>query len=265
MLLAERGKVRCADEPMPPRPRSSTHDEDIDMILCRYRVCGTQGPGGGGSPLRNVTQVLRLVSPAVIVIRPIGVLKGKEGNRMRNMVLTCVFGAAGLLVLAGCSTTPRTGAKQAQLTGNSETAIQLAKKADPGLQKFFDTAAGYAVFPSVGKGAVGVGGAYGHGELYEGARLAGYCTLTQASIGLALGGQKYTELIFFETKDALDRFKSGNFAFAAQASAVALKSGVSTNAKYAAGIAVFTMGEEGLMYEASVGGQKFNFEPTQKP
>jgi len=184
---------------------------------------------------------------------------------MRNVAFACVFVAAGLLVLAGCATTPESGAKQAQLTSNSETAIQLAKKADPGLQKFFDTAAGYAIFPSVGKGAIGVGGAYGHGELYEGGKLAGYCTVTQASIGFALGGQKYTELIFFETKAAVDRFKSGNFAFAAQASAVALKSGVSTNAKYADGVAVFTMGEAGLMYEASVGGQKFNYEPAPKP
>jgi lipid-binding SYLF domain-containing protein len=184
---------------------------------------------------------------------------------MRNVAFACVFVAAGLLVLAGCATTPQTGAKQAQLTSNSETAIQLAKKADAGLQKFFDTAAGYAVFPSVGKGAIGVGGAYGRGELYEGGKLAGYCTVTQASIGFALGGQKYTELIFFETKAAVDRFKSGNFSFAAQASAVALKSGVSTNAKYADGVAVFTMGEAGLMYEASVGGQKFNYEPAPKP
>ena len=181
---------------------------------------------------------------------------------MRNMMLTCVFTAAGLLVLTGCATTPQTAEKQAQLTSNSGTAIQLAKKADPGLQKFFDTAAGYAIFPSVGKGAIGVGGAFGRGELYEGGKLAGYCTVTQASIGLALGGQKYSELIFFETKPALDRFKSGNFSFAAQASAVALKSGVSANAKYAEGIAIFTMGEEGLMYEASVGGQKFNFQPA---
>jgi lipid-binding SYLF domain-containing protein len=121
------------------------------------------------------------------------------------------------------------------------------------------------VFPGVGKGGVGVGGAYGRGELFEGGKLAGYCTLTQASIGLQLGGQKYTELIFFETKAALDRFKSGNFAFAAQASAVALKSGASANAKYAGGVAVFTMGEAGLMYEASIGGQKFSFEPIQTP
>lgn len=180
---------------------------------------------------------------------------------MKTMMWVCTLVTTGAVLLAGCSTAPKSEAGQEQLTVKGETAIQSAKKADPGLQKFFDTAAGYAVFPSVGKGAIGVGGAYGHGELYQGGQLAGYCTLTQASIGLALGGQKYTELIFFESQAALDRFKSGNFAFAAQASAVALKSGVSANAKYSDGVAVFTMGEAGLMYEASVGGQKFNYQP----
>ena len=102
-------------------------------------------------------------------------------------------------------------------------------------------------------------------ELYEAGKLVGYCTLTQASIGFALGGQKYTELIFFETPAAVNRFKSGSFAFAAQASAVALQSGASANAKYSDGVAVFTLGEAGLMYEASVGGQKFSFEPLAAP
>jgi lipid-binding SYLF domain-containing protein len=176
---------------------------------------------------------------------------------------TCVMACA--LLLAGCSTAPKSAQGQAQLTVKAEDAIQMAKKADPGLQKFFDTAIGYAVFPSVGKGAVGVGGAYGRGTVFEGGKPAGYATLTQASIGLALGGQKYTELIFFEDKAALDRFKSGNFAFAAQVSAVALKSGASANAKYSSGVAVFTMGETGLMYEASVGGQKFAYQPIQTP
>ena len=89
----------------------------------------------------------------------------------------------------------------------------------------------------------------------------GYCTLTQATVGLALGGQAYTQLIFFETDAALRDFKSGNYAFAAQASAVALRSGAGANAKYANGVAVFTMSEEGLMFEASIGGQKFSYEP----
>ncbi|RPJ35986.1 MAG: hypothetical protein EHM35_08900, partial [Planctomycetaceae bacterium] len=124
------------------------------------------------------------------------------------------------------------------------------------------SSAGYAVFPTVGKGAVGVGGAFGRGELIQGGRVVGYCSLTQASIGLALGGQAYSELIFFETPEALQKFKSGDYTFSAQVSAVALKSGASANAKYADGVAVFTMGEEGLMVEASVGGQRFSFQPV---
>ena len=182
---------------------------------------------------------------------------------MRTIVWGCMCVAVAALLLAGCATAPKSAEGKTELTGKVQTAVDRATKQDPGLMKFIREAAGYAVFPSVGKGAVGVGGAYGHGELYEGGKLAGYCTLTQASIGLALGGQKYTEMIFFETPAALERFKSGNFAFAAQASAVALKSGASANAKYADGVAVFTMGEAGLMYEASIGGQKFSYQPIQ--
>jgi lipid-binding SYLF domain-containing protein len=169
--------------------------------------------------------------------------------------------AVAAFLVGGCATAPKTAEGKAELSAKVQTAKESAVKSDPGLQKFFDEAAGYAIFPTVGKGAVGVGGAYGRGELYEGGQLVGYCTLTQASIGLQLGGQAYTEMIFFEAQAALDRFKTGNFAFAAQASAVALKSGASANAKYTDGVAVFTMGEAGLMYEASIGGQKFSYEP----
>ncbi len=184
---------------------------------------------------------------------------------MRTIVWGCACVAVTAFLFAGCAAAPKSTEGKAELTSKVQAAVDRATKQDPGLTKFFNEAAGYAVFPSVGKGAVGVGGAYGRGELYQGGKVVGYCTLTQASIGLALGGQKYTELIFFETPAALERFKSGNFAFAAQASAVALKSGASANAKYAGGVAVFTLGETGLMYEASIGGQKFKFEPIQTP
>lgn len=180
---------------------------------------------------------------------------------MKKIVLTLLFVAVMMFIVSGCATAPKTAEGRAELNAKVQNAKESALKSDPGLKKFFDEAAGYAIFPSVGKGAIGVGGAYGKGELYEAGQLEGYCTLTQASIGLALGGQVYTELIFFETRTALDRFKSGNFAFAAQVSAVALKSGASANAKYSDGVAVFTMGESGLMYEASVGGQKFSYKP----
>jgi len=180
---------------------------------------------------------------------------------MKRIVVTCMFVAVAVFLVTGCSTAPKTAEGKSELNVKVQNAIDNAVKSDPGLKKFFDEAVGYAVFPKVGKGAVGVGGAYGRGELYEAGELAGYCTLTQASIGLALGGQAYTELIFFETQHALDRFKTGNFAFAAQASAVALESGASANAKYTDGVAVFTMAEAGLMYEASIGGQKFSYKP----
>ncbi|MEK6703838.1 MAG: YSC84-related protein, partial [Planctomycetota bacterium] len=114
--------------------------------------------------------------------------------------------------------------------------------------------------PNVGKGAVAIGGAYGRGVLYEGGEFAGYCDLTQASIGFALGGQEYTEIIAFKTQDALSSFKNGTFEFGAQATAVALYSGAGANARYSGGVAVFTMDEAGLMYEASIGGQSFSYQ-----
>jgi lipid-binding SYLF domain-containing protein len=147
------------------------------------------------------------------------------------------------------------------LETQTQAAIQVARTTDPGLQKFFDTAAGYAVFPKVGKAAWIVGGAYGKGILYEGGRPAGYCDMTQASVGVAYGGQAYTEIIFFETPEALNKFKAGQLALAAQASAVAVTAGASANAKYSNGVLIFTRGEAGLMVEASIGGQKFSYQP----
>ncbi len=180
---------------------------------------------------------------------------------MRRIVLLWAWAAVGVVGLTGCATAPSTPQEKADLNTQVEAAIRVAKDTDPGLQKFFDTAAGYAVFPEVGKGAFGVGGAFGRGLLFQAGRPVGYCSLTQATIGAAVGGQAYTELIFFETPDALNRFKAGSYAGTAQASAVALKSGAATNAKYANNVAVFTMGHSGLMVEASLGGQKFSFEP----
>src|SRR2546428_401597 len=117
-----------------------------------------------------------------------------------------------LLGLAGCSTAPKSESGKAELTDKVQVAIEKCKKNDADIAKFFDSAAGYAVFPTVGKGAVGIGGAYGKGELYaKGGELIAYCDLTQASIGLALGGQAYTEIIFFEDQPAFDRFKAGKF------------------------------------------------------
>jgi lipid-binding SYLF domain-containing protein len=131
---------------------------------------------------------------------------------------------------------------------------------DPGLQRFFDNAAGYAVFPAVAEGAIGVGAAHGTGELMTGDKAIGKISLTQVTVGLQLGGQSFAQIIFFENERTLDGFKHGDFAFAAQASAVALASGASANAAYRNGVAVFTATKGGLMYQASVGGQKFSYK-----
>jgi lipid-binding SYLF domain-containing protein len=163
--------------------------------------------------------------------------------------------------MAACSTSPRSESGKTEQDADVARAMDTFRKGDAGVNKIINESYGYAIFPSVGKGAVGVGGAYGKGQVFEQGTRVGYCDLTQASIGLALGGQAYSELICFENKAALDKFKTGNFTFAAQATAVALKSGAGANAKYADGVVVFTAGEAGLMYEAAIGGQKFSYRP----
>lgn len=139
-------------------------------------------------------------------------------------------------------------------------AIIAVKKSDPGIQKFFDGSAGYAVFPTVGKGAIGVGGAHGKGLVIVNDKAIGRTSLSQITIGLSLGGQKYSQFIFFKDKTALGHFQRGNYEMGAQASAVAVTAGASADADYDKGVAVFTNIGGGLMADASVGGQKFTYE-----
>ena len=181
---------------------------------------------------------------------------------MKLFSVVCAASIAAL-PLAACSSTPtpKTTEKQVDVKADATAALERAKREDPTLGARLDEAAAYAVFPKVGKGAAGVGGAYGRGVLYEGGKMVGYCDLTQASIGLQLGGQSYTEILCFETQQAVEKFKKGDLALDAQASAVAIKSGASRNARYEDGVAVLTSNEKGLMAEASVGGQKFRFQP----
>jgi hypothetical protein len=109
-----------------------------------------------------------------------------------------------LVIVGGCATAPSSPEGRVELNRDVDTALTKAKVQDPSLQAFLDKAYGYAIFPSVGKGAVGVGGAYGKGEVFERSKQIGYCDLSQATIGIALGGQTFTEIIAFETKAAQD-------------------------------------------------------------
>jgi len=146
---------------------------------------------------------------------------------------------------------------------------------------FFGKSYGYAVFPTIGKGGIGVGGAYGKGRVYAKGKYVGDTSMTQVTLGFQLGGQAYSQIIFFEDKRAFDEFTGGNFEFGAQASAVAITAGASAEAStagssagasggqhdattvgnYTKGMAVFTVAKGGLMYEASIGGQKFSYTP----
>ncbi len=154
--------------------------------------------------------------------------------------------------------------KGSSLDKETKAAIELFKKTDSKIQRLFDTATGYAVFGTVTKGAIGIGGAHGNGEVFEKGKLIGTASLTQVTVGLQLGGQEYSEVIFFENQEALNSFKSSKFAMSAQLSAVAAAEGASADAKYRQGVLVFTITKGGLMFEASVGGQKFKFKPLSE-
>ena len=172
-------------------------------------------------------------------------------------LLTAIILITGL-ALAGQA------ADHKKLQADVDAAIKEFKKADAGLKDTFKKAAGYVVFPNVGKGGFILGGAHGNGHVYEKGKLIGYASLTQVTVGAQVGGQEFSEVIFFETKEALAKFKESGFAMSAQLSAVAAAEGASKNAKYVDGVMVFTRAKEGLMAEASVGGQKFKFEPVGK-
>ena len=146
----------------------------------------------------------------------------------------------------------------------AQDVVGLFMKTDPGLKQFFGNCVGYAVFPAVTKAAVGIGGAQGGGYVYDKNALIGTVTLTQMTLGWSLGAQSYAELIFFETNDAFNQFKKNETVLSAQIGAVAAAEGASAKAKYQIGVAVFTITKNGLMFEASVGGQKFSFVPVAR-
>jgi lipid-binding SYLF domain-containing protein len=173
------------------------------------------------------------------------------------------YSAALLAVLLSFPVTPG-GSDVVADPSDVAAVIKKFKEKDPGMTKVFADAYGYAVFPTVGKGGIGLGAARGKGYVYQRGRLIGRTTLTQVTIGLQLGGQAYSEVVFFRDADALDNFKRGRLKLDAQASAVALTARASADLAYRKGVAIVTMAKGGLMYEASVGGQKFSYHPIRK-
>ena len=128
------------------------------------------------------------------------------------------------------------------------------------LKPYFKEAAGFAVFPNIPKAGLGFGGARGNGEVFEDGKVIGSTTVTQLTFGFQLGGQAFSQIIFFQNKRDLDRFTDGNFEFGASASAALITEGANAAVDYTNGVAVMTFSKGGIMYEASIGGQKFTFK-----
>ncbi|HEX7844694.1 MAG TPA: YSC84-related protein [Chitinophagaceae bacterium] len=157
------------------------------------------------------------------------------------------------------SSIAQTSTKDQKIVADAKAAKAEFISTDGLMQNLFNNSYGYVIFPNVGKGAIGIGGAAGNGAVFQNGTLIGMAKMTQVSVGFQWGGQAYREVIFFETKEALDRFRQNKLEFAAQASAVAATAGAAANVKYKDGVMIFSKVKGGLMYEASIGGQKFKF------
>jgi lipid-binding SYLF domain-containing protein len=176
-------------------------------------------------------------------------------------VLALAMGVFGLAT-TGCSTAPKSDSARAALNTESRATVSAFMDRDRSLRTLMDQSVGYAVFPSVGKAGFIGGGAYGRGEVFERGMFAGYADITQGSVGLQIGAQSYDELIVFLTQDQLDKFRRNQFAFSANASAVALAEGAAAAADHSQGVIVVVRPQGGLMAEASIGGQEFTFQPA---
>ena len=193
--------------------------------------------------------------------------------QIQRVIVQASFALLLAALFLGCNATPTR-------TENDAT-VELFRNAGESAQ-FFNSAYGYAVFPTIGKGGLGVGGAHGTGRVFERGVYVGDASMTQLTAGFQAGGQAYSQIIFFQDKRALDEFRRGNFEFGAQANAVVITAGANAQAStggssagvsggrkdastaggYYKGMAVFTIAKGGLMYEVSLGGQKYNFTPA---
>ena len=175
------------------------------------------------------------------------------------------LGAAAIALIAmiaiGCQTAPKTEAAKADLESDAQNALARMQAQDESLQAVVEKGVGHCIFPNAGKGGLILGGGYGRGIVYDDTgNQIGFADITQLSAGAQIGGQAFSELLVFQTQDALDRFKNNQFTFRANASAVIVKAGAAANSPTSAdGVLVFIMPKAGAMAEASVSGQRFTF------
>ena len=181
-------------------------------------------------------------------------------KNIRQSLLNYGLLVAAILLVGGMSF-GQSKKKVKEIRSDAKEAVAEFIVADWQMEKRFQQAYGYVVFPNVGKGGLGIGGSSGNGVAYLGGVEIGMAKLSMVTIGFQAGGQAFREVIFFENKESMDRFKNNKFEVAAQVSAVAATAGASADADYTGGVMIFTMQKGGLMYEASVGGQKLTYNP----
>ncbi|NTU53997.1 MAG: hypothetical protein HGA97_09935 [Chlorobiaceae bacterium] len=173
---------------------------------------------------------------------------------------TLLLALAAMMMLSG---TARAGWDPGDEVNAGHT-IEMFKQADPSLDRFFSRAYGYAVYSDIYKGGfMIIGGGHGKGIVYEQGKPVGRSSVTMLNVGPQLGGQAFSEIIFFKDQAALVNFTKGNYELSAQIGVVLVKSGLATNTDYSDGVAVFAMPKGGLMGELTIGGQKFTFDPGQ--
>ncbi|WP_188439769.1 lipid-binding SYLF domain-containing protein [Planktosalinus lacus] len=154
--------------------------------------------------------------------------------------------------------------KDKEIISDAETVKVEFIALDRGLESQFDNATAYVIFPNVGKGAVVVGAASGHGAVYKNGKLVGMASMKQLDVGAQIGGKAYSEVIFFNSEEAFKKLKNNELELTSQVAAIAVEEGTSMNTKFTDGLAVFVKPKAGLMAEVSVGGQKFEFRPLDR-
>ena len=179
--------------------------------------------------------------------------------RILAVVAALAFGS-----LAGaCASAPDTRAEQSELEVEARSTLDLMKSKDSSLEGVLRQSAGYAVFPTIGEGAFIAGVMSGVGVVYDGGgQVIGNVEVSGGSFGAQVGGQRYSQLIIFQNENALRDFQRDDFEMSTDASATALDMGAAARLSFEDGIAVVVDDEEGLMAEASLDGQQYDYKPA---
>jgi lipid-binding SYLF domain-containing protein len=180
---------------------------------------------------------------------------------MRKALTLCALAALTVGGVVGCETnSPNSPAAQASMANNSQTALAAMTAQDGKLQDLLNNSYGYVIFPEVGQAAIGVGGSSGHGTVFQNGKEVGTVKLTQVSLGPQVGGDTYSELIIFQSQQAMNRLMNDSLEFGAAANATAVKAGAAAAARFDNGVSVFILPKGGLMAGANINGQKFHFD-----